>query len=68
MNANIKGYLLVKGDRLNTRVEDFAKYFLKTQEENEKITKDDFKDFVKSMHLIINTEMNERGVEKRWRK
>lgn len=67
MNANTKGVLYVKQDRINKRIDDFSKYFLKLQKHNDKkITFDDFNDFIKSIHLIVNTELNEKGVERKW--
>ena len=68
MNANTRGVLYVKQDRINKRIDDFSKYFLKLQKHNDKkITFDDFNDFVKSIHLIVNTELNEKGVERKWK-
>lgn len=68
MNANTRGVLYVKQDRINKRIDDFSKYFLKLQKHNDKkITFDDFNDFIKSIHLIVNTELNEKGVERKWK-
>ena len=62
MNANSRGTMFVKGDRINLRVEDYAKMFLS----QDTITQQDFKDFVKGVHIIIDTELNDKGVERKW--
>lgn len=68
MNANTRGCLLVKSDRINDRIDDFAKHFLKLEHisDSETITKEDFAEFVASMHVIVTTELNEKGVQKKW--
>ena len=70
MNANTRGALYVKADRINDRVDAFGKQFLREQKskENERISIEDFMDFIKSIHLIVNTELNEKGVERKWKK
>lgn len=66
MNANTRGTIYVKQDRVNERIDKFADYFLKLEENKETISRDNFKEFVKSIHLIITTELNEKGVERKW--
>lgn len=66
MKANTTGVLFVKADRVNERIDKFADYFLNLEENKETITPDNFKEFVKSIHLIITTELNEKGVERKW--
>lgn len=70
MNASIKGVIHVKADRINDRIDFFAKQFLREQKakENKNISKEDFKDFIQTMHLIVNSELNEKGVERKWKK
>lgn len=70
MNANTKGALLVKSDRINERIDEFTKHFLSLErnKDSETITKEDFKEFVASMHVIVTTELNEKGVERKWTK
>ena len=38
------------------------------KENRETISRDNFKEFVKSIHLIITTELNEKGVGRKWNK
>lgn len=64
MNANIKGTLFVKADRINERVEKVAQCVF---HEKQTISKKEFDDFIKSIHLIVDTELNERGVERKWK-
>lgn len=70
MRANTRGTVLVKCDRINDRIDEFVKYFLKLEKHKDLdvITKDDFKDFVASVHLIVTTELNDKGVERQWKK
>lgn len=69
MNANVKGNLLVRCDRINDRIEEFTKHFLNLEQnkDSKTITKEDFKEYVKSLHVIVTTELNERGVERKWK-
>lgn len=69
MTASTTGILLTKSDRINSRIDEFEKYFLKQviAKENENISKEDFLDFVKSIHLIVTTELNQKGVERKWK-
>lgn len=68
MNASINGIILTKADRINERIDDFEQVFLNMEHiaSRKDITKKDFKDFVKSIHLIVTTELNEKGVERKW--
>lgn len=69
MNANTKGILLVKSDRINKRIDDYEQYFLnleKIKDLNE-IKKDDFDDFVKTVKLIVSNELNLKGAERTWK-
>lgn len=68
MHANTKGTVLVKSDRINERIDTFANYFLSMEQNKDKdvISKEDFKEFVASMHVIVTTELNEKGVERKW--
>ena len=70
MNASIRGVVHVKADRINDRIDLFAKQFLREQKakESENISTEDFKEFVKAMHIIVTTELNEKGVERVWKK
>ena len=69
MKANTLGTVLVKCDRINDRIDKFCDYFLNLEKhkESDYISKEDFKDFVASMHLIVTTELNDKGVEKQWK-
>lgn len=69
MNANTKGTLFVKLGRCEDRVELLYKQFMREQnaKENDSISFEDFKDFVKAIHIILTTELNEKGVERKWK-
>ena len=69
MNANVEGATLVKSDRINERIKDYTKYFLNLEhnKESETITKEDFKEFVAGIHVIVTTELNNKGVERKWK-
>ena len=64
MNAGIRGTLFVKADRIVERIEDYGEVFLNMQrEKKQKINEEDFKDFIKSVRLIVTTELNDKGVD-----
>lgn len=69
MNANVEGATLVKSDRINEHIKDFTKYFLRLERirESKTITKEDFKEFVAGIHVIVTTELNNKGVERKWK-
>ena len=67
MNATTKCNLLTKADRINDRIDDISKMFLGFEHNKENISIKDFKDFVISVHLIVNTELNDKGVERQWK-
>ena len=65
MYAGIKGATLVKADRIVDRVQDFSNVFLNMQKEKkQKLNEKDFKDFVKSICIIVTTELNDKGVDR----
>ena len=66
MNATTKGTLLVKLDRANERIDNMADMFLGFEKNKKNISRDDFQDFIRSVHLILNTEFNDKGVERTW--
>lgn len=66
MNATTKGTLLVKLDRANERIDNMADMFLSFEKNKKNISRDDFQDFIRSVHLILNTEFNDKGVERTW--
>lgn len=68
MNANTKGVLFVKADRINERIEAMSKMFLGFEKNKKNVSREDFKDFIKTIHLIVDTELNEKGVERKWKK
>lgn len=70
MKANAKGAVLIKCDRINERIDKFYEYFLNLEKIKSKdtITKEDLKEFVASMHVIVTTELNEKGAERIWKK
>ena len=69
MNANTKGTLFVKADRINDRVDSLSKIELNKMKEREEetISKGEFLEFVKGIHIIIDTELNKKGVERKWK-
>jgi len=70
MNAGIKTAILTKADRVNARIDEFEHIFLNMDSIKDKdtISKQEFKEFVKSIHLIVTTELSEKGVERKWNK
>lgn len=70
MNAGIQTALLTKADRINGRIDEMKQVFLNMDHiaTEEKISKKDFEDFLKTVRLIVNTELNEKGVERQWKK
>lgn len=62
MNAGIRGVMFVKADRINERVDKIAAMF-----KDETLTQEQFKDFIKSVHIIVDTELNEKGVKREWK-
>ena len=69
MNANTKGTIFVKADRINERIDKLAEIEKNRMKELEKeeISKQEFMEFVKGIHIIVNTELNEKGVERIWK-
>lgn len=69
MNAGIRGTMFVKADRLNYRIDQMANIQLNEMEawKRKSLSKKEFLDFVKTIHVIIDTELNEKGVERKWR-
>jgi hypothetical protein len=69
MNANLRGTILTKCDRINDRIRDFSKYTLNLEKIKKRgyVTFDEFNDFVKSVHIIVTTELNDKGVERKWK-
>ena len=69
MTASTKGTLLVKCDRINDRIDEFTKHFLNLEQnkKSDTITKEYFMEFVLSMHVIVTSELNEKGVERKWK-
>lgn len=65
MNASIRGVMFVKADRIDERIDICAEKFLNRY--GEKITKDNFQEFLKSVHIIVDTELNEKGVDRKWK-
>ena len=68
MTASSKGIILVKCDRCCKRIKDFADYFIKLEENKETISRENFKDFLKSVDLILTNELNDKGGERKWKK
>jgi hypothetical protein len=69
MNANLRGTILTKCDRINDRIRDFSKYTLNLEKIKKRgyVTFDEFNDFIKSVHIIVTTELNDKGVERKWK-
>lgn len=62
MKANTKGVLLTKCDRILGRIDKFSEVFW--NETNGKIKEADYRAFIKTMHIIVSSELNEKGVER----
>lgn len=69
MNANVQGTTLVKSDRINERIKNYTNYFLNLEQikDGETITKEDFKEYIAGIHVIVTTELNDKGVERKWK-
>lgn len=69
MNANLRGTILTKCDRINDRIRDFSNYTLNLEKIKKRgyVTFDEFNDFIKSVHIIVTTELNDKGVERKWK-
>lgn len=69
MTASTKGILLTKADRIKSRIDELEHYFLNLDviRADEKISKEHFKEFMRSVRLIVTTEMTEKGVERSWK-
>lgn len=63
MTATTECNLLTKADRICERLDDLSKIVL--QKEN--VSREEFKDFLVSVRLIVTTELNEKGVERTWK-
>lgn len=70
MNANTKGIIFVKADRINERIDKLASIEMNRMKEleQEDVPKQEFFEFVKGIHIIVDTELNEKGVERKWKK
>lgn len=53
-NANVQGWLLTKGDRINRRIEKFSQ---SVKLHNNLISQKDFLEFVKAMQIMIAQEL-----------
>ena len=69
MNASIRGTMFVKADRINGRIKTASqKLVLNRQLPHSPIDYDDFEDFLKVIEVIINDELTEKGIERKWNK
>ena len=64
MNASIRGVMFVKADRITQRVRKAGDVFKRT---HKNIPKDKIDDLIKTVEIIVNDELTEKGVERRWR-
>lgn len=69
MNASINGILFTKADRINSRIDEMKKVFYNMDHIATKndISKKDFEDFLRTVRLIVTTELTEKGVERKWK-
>lgn len=70
MNAGIIGTMFVKADRINHRIDEITRITLNTMEEYNKktLSKTDLLDIIKTIHIIVDTELSEKGVDRQWKK
>ena len=70
MTANTKGTILVKSDRIVDRIRKYTEYTLKLEKVKEQgyIDKETFNEYVKSVELIVRTELTEKGATRKWNK
>lgn len=70
MNAGIRGTMFVKADRINHRIDEIVKITLNTMQGYNKktLSKTDFLNVIKTIHIIVDTELSEKGVERKWEK
>lgn len=61
MNASLRGVMFVKADRINQRIRQVSELF------NGDIEHDKFLDFIKTIEIIVNDELTEKGIERKWR-
>lgn len=64
MDANTRGALFIKADRINERIDKFLEVFKNETKGN--VTEKDLDAFVKTMHIIVTTELTQKGVNRRW--
>lgn len=64
MNAGTRGTMFVKADRINERVDKIADVLIKS---DRAISRKNFDDFVKSVHLIVSQELTEKGATRLWK-
>lgn len=68
MNASIRGVLFVKADRIMERVKTASKKLtLNRKPPYSDISYDEFQDFLKVVEIIVNDELTEKGVERKWK-
>ena len=69
MNASTNGILLTKSDRILRRIDEMKNVFYNMDHiaEAKDISKKDFEDFLRTVRLIVTTELNEKGVERKWK-
>lgn len=61
MNASVRGVMFVKADRINQRIRTASELL------NGNVSREMFLDFVKTVEIIVNDELTEKGVVRKWR-
>lgn len=61
MNASIRGVMFVKADRINQRIRKASELI------NGDVSREMFLDFIKTVEIIVNDELTEKGVVRKWR-
>ena len=60
--------MFVKADRITQRIKEAGKKLtLNRKLPNSDITPDEFKDFIKVVEIIVNDELTERGIARKWK-
>lgn len=67
MNASIRGIMFVKADRITERIKKASQTLVLSRKlPYSPIDYQDFEDFLKTVEVIVTSELTEKGGVKRW--